>query len=49
MAVEFEPNQAAGTSSSGLAVALSSGRRIEVRRGFDAKTLKQLVALLERI
>jgi hypothetical protein len=31
-----------------LAVLLSSGRRIEVKRGFDADTLRQLVAVLER-
>jgi hypothetical protein len=33
---------------SGLAVALTGGRRIEVARGFDAATLLQLVGLLER-
>jgi len=32
-----------------LAVLLSSGRRIEVKRGFDAGTLRQLVAVLERV
>jgi hypothetical protein len=32
---------------SGLAVVLAGGRRIEVGRGFDAKTLEQLVRLLE--
>jgi len=31
-----------------LLVILSSGRRIEVRRGFDADTLEQLIGLLER-
>ena len=31
-----------------LAVVLSSGRRIEVKRGFDAATLRQLVSVLER-
>jgi len=31
-----------------LAVLLSSGRRIEVKRGFDAGTLRQLVAVLEQ-
>ena len=30
-----------------LAVLLSGGRRIEVKRGFDAGTLRQLVAVLE--
>ena len=36
-------------AGSGLAVALPGGRRIEVGRGFDARTLEQLVGLLERI
>jgi hypothetical protein len=31
-----------------LSVLLSSGRRIEVKRGFDAGTLRQLVAVLEQ-
>jgi hypothetical protein len=31
-----------------LAVLLSGGRRIEVKRGFDAGTLLQLVAVLDR-
>ena len=35
--------------SSGLAVALPSGRRIEVGRGFDAHTLAQLLDVLERL
>ena len=30
-----------------LAVLLSTGRRIEVRRGFDAGTLRQIVTVLE--
>jgi hypothetical protein len=34
--------------ASGLAVALQSGRRIEVGRGFDARTLAQLLDVLER-
>jgi hypothetical protein len=33
--------------ASGLAVVLAGGRRIEVGRGFDARTLEQLVSLLE--
>ena len=41
------PARAQGADS-GLAVALSGGRRIEVARGFDAGTLVQLVGLLER-
>jgi hypothetical protein len=36
-------------ASSGLTVALAGGRRIEVGRGFDARTLGQLVGVLERI
>ena len=35
-------------ASSGLAVALPGGRRIEVGRGFDAHTLAQLLGVLER-
>ena len=31
-----------------LSVLLSTGRRIEVKRGFDAGTLRQLVAVLEQ-
>ena len=34
-------------ASSGLAVVLAGGRRIEVSRGFDAKTLEPLLRLLE--
>ena len=33
--------------ASGLAVVLAGGRRIEVGRGFDARTLQQLVSPLE--
>jgi hypothetical protein len=42
--------EVAGPSGCGgeLAVLLSSGRRIEVKRGFDASTLRQLVAVLEQ-
>lgn len=45
VAVEVE---ARGGGSGELAVALNGGRRIEVRRGFDAATLRRLVAELER-
>jgi hypothetical protein len=38
-----------GPASSGLAVALRSGRRIEVGLGFDAPTLAQLLDVLERL
>jgi hypothetical protein len=43
--------EVAGQSGCGgeLAVLLSSGRRIEVKRGFDAGTLRELVAVLERV
>jgi hypothetical protein len=34
--------------ASGLAVALPSGRRIEIGRGFDSRTLVQLLGVLER-
>ena len=37
-----------GPASSGLAVALRGGRRIEVGCGFDARTLAQLLGVLER-
>ena len=33
--------------ASGLAVVLAGGRRIEVGRGFDARTLERLLSLLE--
>ena len=33
----------------GLAVLLTSGRRIVVERGFDVGTLRQLVAVLEQV
>jgi hypothetical protein len=35
--------------TSGLTVALKHGRRIEIARRFDARTLAQLVAVLERV
>ena len=38
-----------GPAGSGLAVALPSGRRIEIGRGFDADTLAQLLGVLERL
>jgi hypothetical protein len=37
-----------GGVSSGLAVALQGGRRIEIGRGFDAPTLVKLLGVLER-
>jgi transposase-like protein len=44
VAVEVAPPSGPGVE---LAVLLSTGRRIEVKRGFDATTLRQLVAVLE--
>lgn len=45
LAVEMAGSPAAGAS--GLVVVLVGGRRIEVGCGFDAKTLEQLLSLLE--
>ena len=39
---------AGSEGSSGLAVVLPGDRRIEVRRGFDAEVLEQLIRALER-
>jgi hypothetical protein len=39
---------AGGEKASGLAVVVPGGRRIEVGRGFDADTLKRLLAVVER-
>jgi hypothetical protein len=36
------------STSSGLVVALTSRRRIEVNRGFDAATLERLLTVLEK-
>jgi hypothetical protein len=44
VAVEVAPPSGPGVE---LAVLLTTGRRIEVKRGFDATTLRQLVAVLE--
>ena len=42
--------EVAGRSNcSELAVLLSTGHRIEVKRGFDGSTLRQLVAVLEQV
>ena len=45
VAVEVAGNRVGGSE---LAVLLSGGRRIEVKRGFDGGTLRQLVAVLEQ-
>lgn len=51
LAVEVSGSDAAVETgaSSGLALSLPGGWRIEVGRGFDARTLRQLVTALERI
>jgi len=36
------------SSSSGLVLGLTSGRRIEVNRGFDAATLERLLTVLDK-
>ena len=38
----------ANSSSSGLVVGLSSGRRIEVNQGFDGATLERLLTVLDK-
>jgi hypothetical protein len=49
--VELSGAKPAGSSGAGneLAVVLRSGRRIEVRHGFDAELLEQLIQVLERV
>ena len=51
LAVEVSSSGAAPETgaSSGLALALTGGRRVEIARGFDAHTLVQLLSVLERI
>ena len=39
----------AGHHGGGLVVGLSSGRRIEVNRGFDAATLECLLTVLDKV
>jgi len=43
--------EVAGHSGCGgeLSVLLSGGRRIEVKRGFDASTLRQMLTVLEQV
>ena len=48
LAVEVADANATPLGSSGLAVALPGGRRIEIRCGFDCLTLVQLLSVLER-
>ena len=49
--VVFSPSRDAGSEAGCdgvLFVELRSGRRIEVRRGFDAETLQRLLSVLDR-
>ena len=49
--VAVEVRAASGSSASndgGLVVALASGRRIEVNRGFDAATLERVLMILDK-
>jgi len=50
--LEVEIRTATGRSastSSGLVVGLTSERRIEVNRGFDAATLERLLTVLDKV
>ena len=50
LAVEIRTaSGSSGSSSSGLVVGLTSGRRIEVNRGFDAATLERLLTVLDKV
>ena len=46
VAVELE--QKAAQKANAIEVVLGRGRRVEVRQGFDAPTLRALIAVLER-
>jgi hypothetical protein len=49
LAVEIRTASGSSAStSSGLVVGLTSGRRIEVNRGFDAATLERLLTVLDQ-
>ena len=49
LAVEIRAGSRSSVShSSGLVVALTSGRRIEVNRGFDEATLERLLTMLDK-
>ena len=50
LAVEVSGGSArvGGETASGLAIVVPGGRRIEIGRGFDAETLKRLLAVVER-
>lgn len=50
LAVEIRTASGSSASnSSGLVVALTSGRRIEVNRGFDGATLERLLTVLDKV
>jgi transposase-like protein len=49
VAVELSGAKPVVRREAGLAMALPGRRRIEVERGFDARTLVQLLSVLERI
>jgi hypothetical protein len=49
LAVEIRTASGRSASSSGLVVGLTSGRRIEVNRGFDAATLERLLTVLDKV
>jgi hypothetical protein len=49
LAVEMTASRSSASNSSGLVLALISGRRIEVNRGFDGATLERLLAVLVKV
>src|SRR5208282_665755 len=50
LAVEIRTaSGSSASSSSGLVVGLTSGRRIEVNRGFDGATLERLLTVLDKV
>jgi transposase-like protein len=49
LAVEIRTASGRPASSSGLVVGLTSGRRIEVNRDFDAATLERLLTVLDKV
>jgi hypothetical protein len=50
LAVEIRTARGSSAStSSGLVVGLTSGRRIEVNRGFDGATLERLLTVLDKV
>ena len=50
LAVEVRAGSGSSAGNSvGLVVALTSGRRIEVDRGFDAATLERLLMVLDKV